>query len=111
MEFKEYLDELRQKLIEERQKAQEEARKQAQEDDVERLYEQSKQTMQELVQLLKKLQEESNKNKDPKNQWNVSADSLQKAIMDMLNAQNQQAYALASKQQASAQVGAFDVNV
>ena len=111
-EFKEYLDELRQKLIEERQKAQEEARKQAQEDDVERLYEQSKQTMQELVQLLKKIQEEANKNKDPKNQWNVSADSIQKAIMDMLNAQNHQAYALASKQQMSMQqIGAFDVNV
>ena len=84
-EFKEYLDELRQKLIEERQKAQEEARKQTQEDDVERLYEQSKQTMQELVQLL---------------------------IMDMLNAQNQQAYALANRQQINAQqIGAFDVNV
>lgn len=111
-EFKEYLDELRQKLIEERQKAQEEARKQTQEDDVERLYEQSKQTMQELVQLLKKLQEEANKNKDPKNQWNVSADSIQKAIMDMLNAQNQQAYALANRQQINAQqIGAFDVNV
>ena len=111
-EFKEYLDELRQKLIEERQKAQEEARKQAQEDDVERLYEQSKQTIQEIVQLLKKIEEEANKNKDPKNQWNVSADSLQKAIMDMLNAQNQQAYALANRQQINAQqIGAFDVNV
>ena len=111
-EFKEYLDELRQKLIEERQKAQEEARKQAQEDDVERLYEQSKQTMQEIVQLLKKIEEEANKNKDPKNQWNVSTEALQKAIMDMLNAQNQQAYALASKQQMSMQqIGAFDINV
>ena len=111
-EFKEYLDELRQKLIEERQKAQEEARKQAQEDDVERLYEQSKQTMQEIVQLLKKIEEEANKNKDPKNQWNVSTEALQKAIMDMLNAQNQQAYALANRQQINAQqIGAFDVNV
>ncbi|MDE5816091.1 MAG: hypothetical protein K2H55_01115, partial [Helicobacter sp.] len=61
---------------------------------------------------LKKIEEEANKNKDPKNQWNVSADSLQKAIMDMLNAQNQQAYALANRQQINAQqIGAFDVNV
>lgn len=104
-EARERLERLRKKLIEERQKAQEEARKQAQEQDIEKLYEQSNQTIREFVENLEKLQEESNKTKDPKDQWHVSADLIQKAVMDMLNAQNQQSYAPTTKQQ----VGTFEV--
>ena len=89
---KEHLERLRKKAIETRQKAQEEARKQAQASDVDKLYEESNKAIAEFAKLITKLQEESNKTKDPRAQWNVSADSIQKAIMDMLNAQNQQKY-------------------
>ena len=89
---KEHLERLRKKAIETRQKAQEEARKQAQASDVDKLYEESNKAIAEFAKLITKLQAESNKNKEPKDQWNVSTEALQKAIMDMLNAHSQQKY-------------------
>ena len=86
---KEHLERLRKKAIETRQKAQEEARKQAQGSDVDKLYEESNKAIAEFAKLITKLQEESNKNKKPKDQWNVSADSIQKAFLNLLNEQNQ----------------------
>ena len=85
---KERLEQLRQKAIESRQKAQEESKKQ----DSDKLLEESNKAAEELAMLLEKLQEESNKTKEPKDQWNVSTEALQKAIMDMLNAHSQQKY-------------------
>ncbi|MDE7317045.1 MAG: hypothetical protein K2N12_04870 [Helicobacter sp.] len=99
---KEHLERLRKKAIETRQKAQEEARKQAQGSDVDKLYEESNKAIVEFAKLITKLQEESNKNKEPKDQWNVSADSIQKAFINAMNHQNQQAYAPTTKQQVSA---------
>ena len=89
---KEHLERLRKKAIETRQKAQEEARKQAQASDVDKLYEESNKAIAEFAKLITKLQEESNKTKEPKDQWNVSADSIQKAFLNLLNEQNKQGY-------------------
>lgn len=89
---KEHLERLRKKAVETRQKAQEEARKQAQASDVDKLYEESNKAIAEFAKLITKLQEESNKNKEPKDQWNVSADSIQKAFLNLLNEQNKQGY-------------------
>ena len=89
---KEHLERLRKKAIETRQKAQEEARKQAQGSDVDKVYEESNKAIAEFAKLITKLQEESNKTKEPKDQWNVSTEALQKAIIDMLNAHSQQKY-------------------
>ena len=89
---KEHLERLRKKAIETRQKAQEEARKQAQTSDVDKLYEESNKAIAEFAKLITKLQEESNKTKEPKDQWNVSADSIQKAFLNLLNEQNKQGY-------------------
>ena len=85
---KERLEQLRQKAIEARQEAQKESKKQ----DSDKLLEESNKAAEELAMLLEKLQEESNKTKEPKDQWNVSTEALQKAIMDMLNAHSQQKY-------------------
>ena len=85
---KERLEQLRQKAIESRQKAQEESKKQ----DSDKLLEESNKAAEELAMLLENLQEEYNKTKEPKDQWNVSTEALQKAIMDMLNAHSQQKY-------------------
>ncbi|MDE6978808.1 MAG: hypothetical protein K2O85_04500 [Helicobacter sp.] len=102
---KELLERLRKKAIETRQKAQEEAQKQTQGKDVDKLYEESNKAIEEFAKLIEKLQEESNKTKDPKDQWHVSADSIKKAFIHAMNNQNQQAYASTNKQQ----VGTFEV--
>lgn len=99
---KELLERLRKKAIETRQKAQEEAQKQTQGKDVDKLYEESNKAIEEFAKLIEKLQEESNKTKDPKDQWHVSADSIKKAFIHAMNHQNQQAYASTNKQQVSA---------
>ncbi len=102
---KEHLERLRKKAIETRQKAQEEAQKQTQGKDVDKLYEESNKAIEEFAKLIEKLQEESNKTKEPKDQWHVSADSIKKAFIHAMNNQNQQAYASTTKQQ----VGTFEV--
>ena len=82
------MEQLRQKAIEARQEAQKESKNQ----DSDKLLEESNKAVEELAMLLEKLQAELNKTKEPKDQWNVSTEALQKAIIDMLNAHSQQKY-------------------